>query len=484
MGPRNDALTRAADQARVGNEHLLMTNNFNNCTATAWFDVQNREGYLVSRITLLSDLMARVGGIGDRILSNNNAYQNLTLGDLCDELLSHRGEATGAAIGLAVFDRFDGLDVDGKRAFFNVLNDRFAVDADAMQNAFAVWSESGQVNDARACHFFSEPKSQELIRRLNRVPGGTVRLIEMRNALLGELKDNRDLAGLDNDFRHLFGSWFNRGFLELQRIDWNTSAEVLEKIIAYEAVHEITGWDDLRRRVAAPDRRLYAFFHPALLNEPLIFVEVALSDSIPKAIGPIISEPNAALDPSLAKTAVFYSISNCQTGLRGISFGSFLIKQVVQELKREFEALETFVTLSPIPGLRRWAKQAANGERTVRLSEEELALIVELESSGTPPSTPEKIALLTQLTAKYLVYGKSPQGGPLDPVAKFHLGNGACLSQINSSADLSMRGMASSWGAMVNYHYDLKNIERNHETFANGGDVICSAAVKRTANGN
>jgi len=428
--------------------------------------------------------MARVGEIGGRILSNNKAYQNLTLGDLCDELLSHRGEATGAAIGLAIFDRFERLDAEGKRAFFNELNDRFGVDTDAMQSAFSVWSESRQVNDARACHFLSEPKSQELIRRLNRVSGGTVRLIEMRNALLGELEDNPDLAGLDDDFRHLLGSWFNRGFLELRRIDWNTSAEILEKIIAYEAVHAIAGWNDLRRRVAAPDRRLYAFFHPALPNEPLIFVEVALSDSIPEAIGPIISEPNRTIDPLTAEVAVFYSISNCQTGLRGISFGNFLIKQVVEELRREFEDLKTFVTLSPIPGLRRWAEQAVGGGRSIQLSADELSLIAELEASGTPPSDPEKIAAFTQLAAKYLVYGKSYREGPVDPVARFHLGNGACLEQINPAADLSARGMATSWGGMVNYLYDLKNIERNHETFANAGDVICSTAVKRAANGN
>lgn len=461
-----------------------MAHNFNNCTVATWSGVQNREDQLVSRMNVLSDFMARVGEIGDRILSNNKAYQNLSLGDLCDELLSHRGEATGAAIGLAVLDRFEGLDADGKRAFFNELNDRFGVDTDAMQSAFAVWSESKHVNDARACHFLSEPKSQELIRRLNRVSGGTARLIEMRNSLLRELKNNPDLAGLDNDFRHLLGSWFNRGFLELRRIDWNTSAEILEKIIAYEAVHEITGWDDLRRRVAAPDRRLYAFFHPALLNEPLIFVEVALSNSIPEAIGPIISKPNSTIDPLTAKVAVFYSISNCKTGLRGISFGNFLIKQVVEELRRELEALETFVTLSPIPGLRRWAQQAAGGGGAAHLSENELSLIAELEASGTPPSDPEKIAAFTQLAAKYLVYGKSPGGRTVDPVARFHLGNGACLEQINPAADLSARGMATSWGGMVNYLYDLKNIERNHETFANGGDVICSNAVKRAASGN
>ena len=436
----------------------------------------------MSASNILSDLMARVGEIGGRILSTANAHETLPLEDLCNELLSHRGEATGAAIGQAIFDRFDALDGDGKHAFFSELHSRFGVDIDAMEKAFVHWHAHKKTNDARACHFHSEPKSQELLRRLNRVPNGTVRLIEMRNHLLRAIKSSPDLIGLDDDFRHLLGSWFNRGFLELRRIDWGTSAEVLEKIIAYEAVHEIIGWDDLRRRVAAPDRRLYAFFHPALLNEPLIFVEVALSDGIPKAIGPIISASNTAVDPRLATTAVFYSISNCQKGLRGISFGNFLIKQVVEELRREFATLETFVTLSPVPGLRDWATKAANASGSSLLSEDERLLIAELNASKTYPLETHKQGALECLTAKYLVQGRSSRGGPADPVARFHLGNGACLEQINVAADQSERSIAGSWGTMVNYLYDLKNIERNHEIFANGGDLICSSAVRCAAN--
>ncbi|MEP1768737.1 MAG: malonyl-CoA decarboxylase [Sulfitobacter sp.] len=438
----------------------------------------------MSRNNVLSDLMARVGEIGGRILSTNNAHDTLPLADLCEELLSHRGEATGAAIGQAIFDRFDGLDAHAKHAFFEDLNSQFGVDTQAMQKAFSAWHESKQTNDARACHFQSEPKSQELIRRLNRVPNGTVRLIEMRNHLLRALKSDPTLRGLDDDFRHLLGSWFNRGFLELRRIDWDTSAEVLEKIIAYEAVHEIKGWEDLRRRVAAPDRRLYAFFHPALSNEPLIFVEVALSDGIPSAIAPIICAPNSTTEPKEATTAVFYSISNCQKGLRGISFGSFLIKQVVRELRREFDTLETFVTLSPVPGLRAWAQEAAIGAEPALLCAEDLSLIADLEASNGASTDPHTHAGLMRIAAKYLVHGTSARGGPADPVARFHLGNGACLEQINPAADLSDRGMATSWGVMVNYLYDLKNIERNHEVFANGGDVICSALVKRAAHEN
>lgn len=438
----------------------------------------------MSRANLLNDLMARVGEIGGRMLSVNEAHQYRSIGDLCAELLSHRGEATGAAIGGKILDGFEALDRDGKRAFFNEVRDRFGVDIAALQNSLQTWQKTGDENDARALHFAIEPKSQELVRRLNRVSSGTGRLISMRKALLAELRDNRNLKQLDDDFSHLLGSWFNRGFLELHRIDWGTSAEILEKIIAYEAVHEINGWDDLRRRVAAPDRRLYAFFHPSLRNEPLIFVEVALVDTIPGAIGPILADGGEPVDPRLAKTAVFYSISNCQAGLRGISFGNFLIKQVVEELRREFSNLDTFATLSPVPGVRRWALDAVKDNADSLLGTAERELIDGLETGAILPAGPKVQPELAHLVAKYLVHAKAPHGGPVDPVARFHLGNGACLERINPAADLSAKGLSTSWGVMVNYLYDLKSIERNHEAFANGGDVICSSNVKRIADRN
>ena len=301
----------------------------------------------------------------------------------------------------------------------------------------------------------------------------------MRADLLAAARDDPSLSGLDDDFRHLFGSWFNRGFLELRRIDWDTPASILEKIIRYEAVHEINGWADLRRRVAARDRRLYAFFHPAMPGDPLIFVEVALTAEIPGAIAPILAEDRAPLDPREATTATFYSISNCQPGLKGISFGSFLIKQVVEDLQREFDGLRRFVTLSPVPGLRRWA-----------LSEEGAALLTPTQRAALPALDPadspmdaaaaaEAVALLPGIAARYLVEARRPGGGAADPVARFHLGNGARLERINAAADLSPRGVANGWGVMVNYLYDLDDIERNHEAYANDGEIICSPAVRR-----
>jgi malonyl-CoA decarboxylase len=318
----------------------------------------------------------------------------------------------------------------------------------------ARYAETRSDADARALHVAAEPQTQEFVRRLNRAPRGLPDLVRMREELIPLAKGDASLAALDEDFRHLFASWFNRGFLELRRIDWYTPAAILEKIIEYEAVHEIRDWRDLRRRVAAPDRQLYAFFHPALPDEPLIFVEVALTAEIPAAIGPILSEERKAIDPQKARVAVFYSISNCQVGLRGISFGNFLIKQVVDELTGAFRALDTFVTLSPVPGLRRWAKGEGIEE------------------------APGKEAL-TGLAAEYLVEAKRPSGGPVDPVARFHLGNGARLERINIDADRSERGQAQSWGVMVNYLYDLRDIEKNHEAFAESGEVVHSSAVRR-----
>lgn len=433
----------------------------------------------MKRPQILDDLMTRVSEVG-RSLRLSESHETKTLGDLCADLLSRRGEATGLALAAEIFNRYEALDAAGRRAFFAEARQRFGVDRQAVERAVARWRETGEQDDARAIHFASEPQSQELIRRLNRATNGTKGLVAMRDDLLRELKGDPGLERLDDDFRHLFTSWFNRGFLEIRRIDWSTSAEVLEKIIAYEAVHEINGWSDLRRRVAAPDRRLYAFFHPSLRGEPLIFVEVALTDRIPGAIGPMLSEHRKPLNPWLATTAVFYSISNCQTGLRGVSFGNFLIKQVVEELRREFETLKTFVTLSPVPGLRRWAtEECERGDERILTAPQCAAIrnLVPVDGSIDVVSAVKAKDALAQIAARYLVEAKSARGGPVDPVARFHLGNGARLERINVGADHSARGLKNSWGVMVNYLYDLGAIEKNHEAFVNTGEVICSPSV-------
>lgn len=415
--------------------------------------------------SLLGDLVSRVADAGRGLLWPTTPPDILRM---CEELLSGKGEATGLAIARAVFDRYAQMSDSAKKAFFTDLRDKFGVDAAALGQAMELWHKEGDTA-LRALHALSEPRSQELIRRLNRAPGGTQNLVAMRRDLLRLNEGDASFKALDTDFKHLFASWFNRGFLELRRIDWSTSAAILEKIIQYEAVHEIQGWDDLRRRVAAPDRRLYGFFHPALKDDPLIFVEVALMAHVPGAIGEILAEERGMLRPEKATVAVFYSISNCQTGLRGISFGNFLIKQVVEDLQREFPNLSTFVTLSPVPDLRRWVqKQAAEGA----LSARHLAIVERLKE-GDPEADPSEIA------AHFLATARSPRGGAADAVARFHLGNGARLEHIHANADDSPRGMDGAWGVMVNYLYDLDTIEKNHEAYLNGDEVIASSAVRR-----
>jgi malonyl-CoA decarboxylase len=313
---------------------------------------------------------------------------------------------------------------------------------------------------------------------LNRAPGGTRELVALRSDLLDVKDGHKDLAALDRDVVHLLSSWFNRGFLVLRKIDWSTPAIVLEKIIRYEAVHEIRDWDDLRRRIDPVDRRCYGFFHPALVDEPLIFVEVALTEQIPGAIAPLLAEDRQPVPIERARTAVFYSISNCQRGLGGITFGNFLIKQVVEELRRDLPKLENFVTLSPVPGFMQWLKEADD----LPLTEEDRKLFETLEQPGwadDPALAAQLRSALEPLAAYYFLKARTKKGRLIDPVARFHLGNGARLERIDWLGDISPKGLRESAGIMVNYLYRLEDIEKNHEAYANKGEVAASSAVKK-----
>ncbi len=343
-------------------------------------------------------------------------------------------------------------------------------------------AEPGDGNGG-ALHFASEPRRQELIRRLNRAPGGTGALVEMRADLLTLLNGHKDLAALDRDIVHLLASWFNRGFLVLRRIDWSTPANILEQIIRYEAVHEIRDWDDLRRRIDPIDRRCYAFFHPAMPDAPLIFVEVALTETIPGAIAPLLAVNRKPVPADRARTAVFYSISNTQRGLGGISFGNFLIKQVVEELRRELPKLDTFVTLSPVPGFMSWLKDG----KDLPISDEDRALLKHLDEPNwfdNAELAGELRALIEPLAAYYFLKARTAKGRLIDSVARFHLGNGARLERINWLGDLSPKGLRESAGIMVNYLYRLDDIEKNHEAYANDGEVVASSAVKKLLKSN
>jgi malonyl-CoA decarboxylase len=314
---------------------------------------------------------------------------------------------------------------------------------------------------------------------MNMAPGGTSALIAMRSEITPRLRGEPELKLLDADLRHLFASWFNRGFLELRRIDWQSPAAVLEKLIAYEAVHEIKGWDDLRRRLA-PDRRCFAFFHPALPDEPLIFVEVALVEGLATAVRPLLSqntdEDAGRAQAERADTAIFYSISNCQDGLRGVSFGNFLIKQVVEELQAEFPRLKRFSTLSPVPGFRRWLNRRLADARNA-----DAALLQDVETDGwwRDPAGSERLRPdVMRLCAVYLTQPPLP-GNHIDPVARFHLGNGARLERINWLGNTAPRAIVESFGIMVNYLYDHDSIEDNHEHFVRGDAIVRSRDVDR-----
>lgn len=428
----------------------------------------------------LNDLFGRMVSARRRL--DKGAGRNASATDLFERLLGDAGEASGLITAMRAMDRFEAADTAEKQQIFSDIASRYGVDMAAFEAAIGNW-QPGDAHAARRIHFASEPKSQELIRRLNRVPGATARLVNMRADLLAAARENPDLAGLDQDFQHLFASWFNRGFLEIRRIDWSTSAAILEKIIAYEAVHEITGWDDLRQRVADPDRRLFAFFHPAMPSDPLIFVEVALTAAIPDAIAPIIATSRKPVDPEDASVAVFYSISNCQAGLRGISFGNFLIKQVVSELQAELPGLKTFVTLSPVPGLRRWAEAETdvNLFRARNNSPEtgpEVVLTEADRNAIAAGPTPDQAAAIA---ARYLTKARRRGGTAFDPVAHFHLGNGAELYRVHGAADLGENGLQNAWGVMVNYLYDGDKIEANHQAYATQGKIAASARVRALA---
>jgi malonyl-CoA decarboxylase len=353
-----------------------------------------------------------------------------------------------------------------------------------MERAVETWRQSPSDVHAAELHHAAEPRRQELFRRLNLAPGGTKALVTMRERLMDAMDHREDLAAVDADFVHLFSSWFNRGFLVLRRIDWSTPAIILEKIIHYEAVHEIGDWRDLRARIDPPDRRCYAFFHPALVDEPLIFVEVALTREIADAIPPILAPKRDTIAAERASSAVFYSISNCQRGLAGVSFGSFLIKQVAAEISRELPRLSTFVTLSPAPGFAGWLRRELAQDISKAIPAEDRAALVALGSPDwvKDPATVERLREpLMRAAATYFLTARTRTRAPVDPVARFHLGNGARLERINWLADPSPKGLAQSHGIMVNYLYDLDDIEKNHEAYAGNRTIVASGAVKKLA---
>jgi malonyl-CoA decarboxylase len=400
---------------------------------------------------------------------------------LCDRLLEVRGEVSSLAVATDLAAAYARLDEAGRIAFFRLLATKYDAEAAAVRAAFAAYDGAPSATTLHRLARAAESSRQELFRRLNQAVGGTAAIVRMRADLLRHRDAIEGAQAVDADIEHLLTSWFNRGFLVLERIDWSSSANVLEKIIRYEAVHAIESWDDLRRRLAPPDRRCFAFFHPALVDEPLIFVEVALTDAVPNSIQKLLAPERTPGDPRRATTAAFYSISNTQTGLRGISFGNFLIKQVVDDLRRDLPKLDTFVTLSPLPGFRRWLEGGAIAQPASALGEaaRRVAEFTAAPDWASLAPAQRSDEALRALAAAYLIAGKDKKGRPLDRVARFHLGNGASVADVHAMADTSAKGMGESWGVMVNYRYDLDEIEANHEAFAEAGTIAASGAVRR-----
>ncbi|HXF46697.1 MAG TPA: malonyl-CoA decarboxylase [Burkholderiaceae bacterium] len=419
------------------------------------------------------------GGVLGNLLGWVGRARRKDLGVLARALLSERGEASGVALATELLTAYEALDEAQRVGFLTTLAQQFGADRERLRRALDRYLAEPTPRNEVALHAAAEPRRQELVRRLNLAPGGTGRLLAMRADLLRALEHDAELAIVDADFRHLFSSWFNPGFLVLKRIDWNTPALILEKIIRYEAVHEISSWDDLRRRIDPEDRRCFAFFHPVLPGEPLIFVEAALTDGMPAAIAPLLAVERDAVAAHKATTAVFYSISNCQVGLRGVPLGNFLIKRVVEELKRDLPNLRQFVTLSPVPDFMAWLRRRHQQDEAAALRTEDLAA---LQSDGwhRDAALARRLRpLLTAAIAEYFLRARDTGGRVLDPVARFHLNNGARLERINWLADLSPKGLAQSAGFMVNYLYDLRQIEENHERFVKAGEVVASRAVQR-----
>ena len=374
--------------------------------------------------------------------------------DLTVDLMRTTGEGTGMAVARAILDKFAASDDVEKLAFFRHMAEDMTISPTSVRTALDAYEQGQTKASYRAFMTAAEPPRQELIRRLNQVPGATRQLVTMRADLLRLGRGEAALDALDLDFRHLLSSWFNRGFLVLMPITWESPAHILEKIIAYEAVHAIDSWGALRARLEPADRRCFAFFHPAMPDEPLIFVEVALTGGIPGSVQGVLSEDRPVLEAETADTAVFYSISNCQAGLASISFGNSLIKQVAADLSAALPNLKTFVTLSPIPGFAAWLEEAGH---------------------AVPQ---DDTARLTGLAALYLTTAKRPDGLPRDAVARFHLGNGAEVHRLHGGADVSAKGMQQSHGVMVNYLYDLSRVSQNHERYAASSEIAASPEIR------
>lgn len=425
----------------------------------------------------LYDIILAVAAGGLEIFERTARRRHEDIISMCKRLVRLKGEASAISLAHQILTAYQHLSSRNRLQFFEHLLTDFMPDSERLNHAIAAYQRAPNADTVRALELTAESPRQELFRMLNMGPDGTPSIVSMRQDLRGILAEHPHLKAVDGDVLHLLQSWFNRGFLQLERISWKTPAFILEKLITYESVHEIRGWDDLHRRLA-DDRRCFAFFHPALPDEPLIFVEVALTRGLASSIREVLSAPIPPTDLLFKPdAAIFYSINNCQPGLAGVSFGSFLIKQVTDSLAEEIPTLKYYATLSPIPGFRKWvAEQLAAKESSIPLTDAERAALGRLDD---PESyTDELKPLLMHLCAFYLLNAKRREE-PRDSVARFHLRNGASLERINWLGDQSEKGLRESAGLLVNYLYDRKSVARNHEIYVNQNEIVHSSGVEQ-----
>ena len=427
------------------------------------------------------EIISSIADAGQKLFSLKNIKKNdlESIISLCDDLISHKGAAFGITVARDITELYQSLSPENKLLFFKKINEKYKPSFTKVNNAIENYIKSQNEKTLSDLFKVSEGKRRELFRRMNMAPNGTAIIVSLREDLLKILKDNKELSALDNDLRHLFRAWFNPGFLKLAKITWDTKAAVLEKIIKYERVHQIKDMNELKRRLGE-DRRFFSYFHPALDDEPIIFVQVALTKGLGKSIQELIKPLSS--NQKNYDTATFYSISNCQNGLSRVTLGNFLIKRVVYEIQEELPHIKNFGTLSPIPGFVEWFSYLEEGKikNILGNSVNKNMSFLKLQDLkiGDNRIIENKDSII-KLVAHYIVNEKNPKGLPLNDVSRFHLGNGAIVDDIVINANISEIGFKRSFGVMINYLYELKNIEKNHEDYMNSNKVIVSDRLKK-----
>ena len=429
----------------------------------------------------LKQIISSIADAGQRLFNIKNIKKNDldSILSLCENLISNKGAAFGITVARDITELYPTLSTENKLLFFQKINDKYKPSFTKVNVAIDIYKDSQNEKTLSDLFKVLEGKRRELFRRVNMAPNGTSAIVSLREDLLKILKDNNELNGLDDDLRHLFRAWFNPGFLKLEKITWETKAAILERIIKYERVHQMKDMNELKRRLGE-DRRFFSYFHPALEDEPIIFVQVALTNGLGKSIQELMKPSNGKQIKH--DTATFYSISNCQEGLSRVTLGNFLIKRVVYEIQEELPHIKNFGTLSPIPGFVEWFSYLEKNKiKNIlgNLTNQNVAFLKSKDFKIGDKRIIENKEAIMKLVTHYIVNEKNDKGFPINDVSRFHLGNGAIVDNIVINANISEQGFQRSFGVMVNYLYELKNIEKNHENYINNNQVIISDKIKK-----